>query len=293
MKTPIWEPSAGAMVAWLLTATQARPVDLWTFTLNDGTVYRWTGGDTSTTAGPATWTLGPGLIRGPRKQTIGVSVDTLRLTIYPGNATVKSLPILVAIQRQLFNNATVRLDHAFFDDSGACKGIAPGFFGRFSDVTISRSSADVLVVSHSELLDVMVPGAVYQPTCRNTLFDANCKALKTNYVRTGSVATVPDTTRRNLTSATAAITALAAGWGNLGVLTFISGACTGESRMVRVHNGGTLQMVSPFVNQFAVNDTFTLTAGCNKVYAGDCAAKFSNQANFRGEPFIPAPETVT
>jgi uncharacterized phage protein (TIGR02218 family) len=293
MKTPIWEPSAGALVAFLLTATQARPVDLWTFKLVDGTTFNWTGGDTATTAGSVTWTLGPGLMRGPRKQSVGLSVDTLHVSIYPGGVTVKGLPILAAIQRKVFSNATVRLSHAFFDDAGVCRGIAPGFYGRFSDVTVSRSQAEVLVVSHSELLDVMVPRAVYQTTCRNTLFDSQCTAVRATFTKAGTVATVPDTTRRALTTATAAITALAGGWGNLGVLAFTTGACTGESRMVRSHAGGSIQVITPFSNQFSIGDAFTLTAGCNKVYAGECLSKFNNQANFRGEPFIPAPETVT
>ena len=63
MKTPVWEPSAGALVAWLLANTQARPLDLWTIKLSNGTTLRWTSGDVIVTVNGATWGLGPGITR--------------------------------------------------------------------------------------------------------------------------------------------------------------------------------------------------------------------------------------
>lgn len=296
MKTPVWEPSAGALVAWLLANTQARPLDLWTIKLSNGTTLRWTSGDVIVTVNGATWGLGPGITRTRTRQTVGVSVDTMSVTLY-GDATtlINGVPAMQAIKQRAFQNATVRMDRGFFDDAFTCKGIAPGFFGRVGEVRVGRSEARLEVRSHAELLDVMIPGEVYQPGCRNTLFDARCGLAMSAHTVAGTVGSVPDTTRRVIVSSSAAVTGKAAGWADLGVLTMTSGACSGQSRTVRTHTLGgsaTIQVTSPFNNALAAGDTFTLRAGCDKSKA-TCTAKFANVVRFRGEPFVPAPETVT
>jgi hypothetical protein len=48
------------------------------------------------------------------------------------------------------------------------------FAGRVGEVQTERGHATIEVLSHTELLDVMIPSGVYQPSCRNTLFDPNC-----------------------------------------------------------------------------------------------------------------------
>jgi len=296
MKAPVWEPSAGALVAWLLANTAARPIDLWTIKLKNGTTLRWTSGDVIVSVNSVTWSLGPAITRTGLKQSVGVSVDTMTMTL-AADATVQvgGVPLIQAIKLRTFANATVRLDRGFFDISNVCQGIAPGFFGRVGEVKVGRSGATFEVRSHAELLDVMIPGDVYQPGCRNTLFDAQCGLAMSTYTVSGTVATVPDTTRRVITSASAAVTGKAAGWADLGVLTMTSGACAGQSRTVRLHTlsgSATVQVTSPFDNAPAAGDTFTLRAGCDKTKA-TCTSKFGNVVRFRGEPFVPAPETVT
>ena len=41
----------------------------------------------------------------------------------------------------------------------------------------------------------------------------------------------------------------------------------------------------------AVGDAFTVTAGCDKLFA-TCQSRFSNSANFRGFPHIPGNDFV-
>jgi uncharacterized phage protein (TIGR02218 family) len=298
MKTVVWEPSPGALVAWLLVNTQCRPFDLWTIRLADNTtVLRWNNGDTALSVNNTTWSLGPGIARTRTRQTVGVSVDTLSMTLV-ADATIQlgGIPLVRAIKAGRFRNATVRLDRGFFDDTFACRGIVPGFFGRVGEVTrLGRSGATIEVRSHAELLDVMIPSEVYQPGCRNTLFDAQCTLAMSTYTVTGTIATVPDTTRRTLTTGSAAVTGKPSGWADLGVITMTSGAASGQARTVRTHTlsgSAALQTVSPFDAAIAAGDTFSLRAGCDKSKA-TCASKFSNVVHFRGEPFVPSPETVT
>jgi uncharacterized phage protein (TIGR02218 family) len=296
MKKPSWEPSAGALVNWLNANLQAKPVDLWVITLAGGTVLRYTGADRPTTVNGTTYALGPSLARDRVKQTIGVAVDTLNVTLYADNgALVNGTPILQALAKGAFAGATVRLDRAFIDDANVCQGTVPVFYGRLGSLKASRSGAATEVRSHSELLDVMVPGDVYQPGCRNTLFDASCTLSAGAYTVAGATNAAGDAARRTLTSTTAAVIAKATAWADLGVLTFTSGANVGQSRTVRSHvlNAGvaTITAVYPFPFAIGAGDAFTLRAGCDKSN-GTCSAKFGNLAHFRGEPFIPAPESV-
>lgn len=298
MKKPIWEPAQGALVAWLNANRQALPVDLWIITLLGGTVLRYSGGDIPVTVSGTTWALGPGIRRGRRQQRIGVSVDTLSLTVIADDdVLVGSVPILQALAKGVFTGATVALHRAFLDLAGQCQGVVPDFYGRVGAVRAGRSQASVEVRSHAELLDVMIPGDVYQPGCRNTLFDARCGLAASSYTVSGVCAAAGDATRRTITSTSAAIIAKPTAWADLGVLTFTSGLNAGISRTVRAHTlaagTATVTAVYPFPFAIAGGDAFTLRAGCNKVKDGDCVTKFNNLAHFRGEPFIPAPETVT
>lgn len=298
MKTPSWEPSPGALVAWLNANRQARPVDLWTITLPGGAVLRYSGADVPVTVDGTTWVLGPGIQRGQRMQTIGTSVDTLSLTVLAdASVLVGAVPILQALAKGLLTGATLALERAFLDDTDTCQGVVPDFYGRVGACKTGRSSATLEVRSHSELLDVMIPSDVYQPGCRNTVFDAACGLAAGDYTVAGVTAAAGDSTRRIITSTSAAVVAKATAWGDLGVLTFTDGLNAGVSRTVRAHvlatGTATLTVVYPFPLAIASGAAFTLRAGCNKVGAGDCTTKFSNLVHFRGEPYVPAPETVT
>lgn len=298
MKKPLWEPAEGALVAWLNTNRQAMPVDLWTITLIGGAVLRYSAADVPVSVLGHTWALGPGIQRGRRSQRIGVAVDTLSLTVYADDTVlVGGVPLLQALAKGLFTGATVALARAFLDLAGACVGVVPDFYGRVGAVKAGRTQASVDVRSHAELLDVMIPSDVYQPGCRNTLFDAQCGLVAADHTVAGVASAAGDATRRTVTSVSAAVVGKPTAWADMGVLTFTAGANAGVSRTVRTHTSSagtaTVVAVSPWPFAIAAGDAFTLRAGCNKTADGDCTIKFANRSRFRGEPLIPAPETVT
>lgn len=297
MKKPYWEPSEGSLLTWLTANLRARPVDVWTIMLQSGTVLRYSGADVPVAIPNVTWVLGPNLSRTRVRQTIGVSVDTMQVTLCASAAvTVGGVPILQALAAGAFGGATIRVDRAFVDDLAGCQGIVPVFQGRMGALDITRSHARFEVRSEAEQLDVMVPGDVYQPACRNTVFDSHCGLIASAHTIVGITAAAGDTARRVLTSTTAAVIGKPAAWADLGTITFASGLNAGISRSVRTHvlSGGvaTITALTPFPYDIAQNTSFQLRAGCNKVKGGDCTVKFNNLINFRGEPYIPAPETV-
>ncbi|NJK40570.1 MAG: DUF2163 domain-containing protein [Acaryochloridaceae cyanobacterium SU_2_1] len=74
-----------------------------------------------------------------------------------------------------------------------------------------------------------------------------------------------------------------------GTAVFTSGDNDGWGTIIAQHLGAELQLfeLAPFF--LAVNDTLTITAGCDKTIDGGCT-RFGNQINFGGEPHIPGPD---
>jgi uncharacterized phage protein (TIGR02218 family) len=296
MKTPIWEESTGSLQAWLLANRLAVPVDLWTITLRSGAVLRYSSADVAVTFGGNTYALGPIIEAGDVRQKMGVGVDTMSMSIAPRDSdAVGSVPMMQALAAGLFDGAEVARWRMFLDSSRNLKGVIPEFLGRVGDVKITRTKADIQVRSWLELLNVNVPGHVYQPGCRRVLFDAKCGVSRAAFTVAGVLGSA-DSTRRVHTTTSAAVVGKPAEWAALGEMAFTSGANAGVARSVSLHglSGGTatITTIRPFPFQAQAGDTFTITAGCDKKRT-TCRDKFSNGARFAGEPFVPPPETTT
>jgi len=132
------------------------------------------------------------------------------------------------------------------------------------------------------------------PLCRASDFgDSRCASGGTIggqalsfYQRTGkSVASVASSIQFTVGSV-----ADATDFFTYGKVQFTSGANNGIAREIKSHtlSGGAAVLVlqEPFPFTVAVNDVVTLTAGCDRKHT-TCNTKFSNIANFRGEPYIP------
>lgn len=162
-------------------------------------------------------------------------------------------------------------------------------------------------------------GRGYGVLCDATLGDARCGVVLANYTATGTVTGV---TSRRVFEAMITEGAVPVGAGGYvyGLLTWTSGANAGYACEVAQDSAasvlGSFQVFEAFPNDIAENDTFTVSAGCNKQLnvvvelsgnsinpngaptiangriSGDCAVKFSNVANFRGFPNKPGPDTV-
>lgn len=296
MKTPIWEPSPGHLVAWLLNNKEAKPIDLWSITLQNGTELLYSGADVAVTVNSKTYSLGPHFERERVSQRMGVSVDSMRVSVVATDAdTINGVPFLRAVAQDAFRGADVSVAWCFLDMANQPQGMVGGFAGRFGDVTgATRHKATFTVRSKLSLLDTQVPGEVYQPGCKNRLFSGRCGVSEASFTVSGTVASAT-ADRRQITSTSAAVIAKPTGWAALGTLRFTSGPNNGQSRPVRVHTlaGGvaTLQAIYPFPFIPLAGNTFQLLAGCDKTYS-TCSTKFANGVRFRGEQFVPPPESI-
>ena len=267
--------------------------DLYTLTLSNGTVIRWSGLDKAITFGANTWSLGPILERSQTRTVIGVEVDTLTMSIADNQqvpVTISGVALIAFAAGGGLDGATIRIDRAFMPStSSAVTGTLVLFSGRVSQVVIDRFKAELSINSDLELLNIALPRNVYQPGCLNTLYDASCGVVRASYVVTGATTSGTDSTLTTVSHTLAQAT----GYFDLGVITMTSGANSGSSRTVRAYTAsGTIIVLNPWAFPVAIGATFSMVPGCDKTRTM-CNSKFSDLARYRGFPFIPVTETVT
>lgn len=76
-----------------------------------------------------------------------------------------------------------------------------------------------------------------------------------------------------------------------GIITFTSGDNDGLSGEVKCYVPGQITLHLPMPYTVAIGDTYSIVAGCDKQYT-TCRDRFSNLANFRGEPYLPGLDRV-
>lgn len=265
--------------------------DLYTITLLGGTVIRYTDHDQPVPFGGNTFGIGPTLKRSRTKTNIGVSVDSMELSLSaPPTVTVAGVPIIAFIAAGGFDGSRFRVERVFASSWTAVPaGTLLMFSGRMGDVTMGRNEANITIKSDLELLDVQVPKNLWTPGCSNSLYDSACGVLKATFTVANAVTASPTPTRYVFNSTLAQ----AAGYFDLGVVTFTSGANAGQVRTIKGHaSGGLVTLISPLPFAPAAGDTFNIYPGCDKTQA-TCTNKFSNVIRFRGKPYVPVPETVS
>lgn len=132
-------------------------------------------------------------------------------------------------------------------------------------------------------------GRVYMPGCSAELGDAQCGVALSNpaYTCTGVVAQIDGRT----TFQVAGAAAYPAGLFTRGTARFLTGVNAGLSAMVKEHDGALIHLWQGLAQAPALGDQVTLQAGCDKTLA-TCRARFGNATNFRGFPYIPAPDFI-
>lgn len=298
------KPASDALRALLATG-QFAVADLYTFTLVNGEVLRYTSFDTDVIANGHSFSSGaqsgPFFDRQDNKAKahwkIGVEVDTLAFDAIPGSATIDGLPFLWACRLGTFDGAELQLERAFM--APPARGVYPSvtasagtvilFVGRVAEVDLGRSLATFNVASHLELLNLNLPRNLYQSTCVNSLYDPACGVPKASYRVSGAAASGSSASQIKATLAQPAE------WFDQGSIAFTSGRNSGFARTVKTWaagSPGTLSLIAPFPFAAAAGDTFVALPGCDKTNGPGGCAKFNNQARFKGFPFVPVPETA-
>jgi len=274
---------ASTALQTLLGANQFAMADCYTFTLQDGTVARYTSADIDVVdqaTGNVFAASGPFFERSKVKFQKGVQVDELDLTLTAGPShLLEGAPWLSALTAGILDGAELRLDRAFmptFGDTSA--GLVTLFVGRVAEVDVGRTQATLKANTHLELLSQQWPWRLFQPGCTRALYDAGCGVNQAGYAQPVTVGS--GSTTQNI------VTNLSQGsaWASLGLLVFTAGALAGKTFGIRSDDGaGNLQPTTPLPIPPSSGDTLTVYPGCDKQQS-TCHTKFNNLQNFEGFP---------
>jgi uncharacterized phage protein (TIGR02218 family) len=260
--------------------------DLYSISLKNGTVLRYTAADVPVTYG-STWVAdGPQIERGDITFETGCTVSQLELTLHATESMlVSGVPLLQAVRLGLFDGADLSLHRAYSAGLGQpIVGIMPRFTGRIGACRPTRFSATMVVDSHIAYLNAPVPRNVWQPNCHNNIYDTAC-----GLSRAAREVTVTVTSVTGLSigiSGTHTANAFASGFAKFSG----SGANANWQASVRENGSNTLTLMYPFPAPLQVGDSLVLAPGCAKTLAA-CTA-FGNTPRFRGHPHVPVPETL-
>jgi uncharacterized phage protein (TIGR02218 family) len=267
--------------------------DLWTITLTDGSVLRWTSADVPITACGAAFACGPLIQRGATRLTSTLEVDTLDVTFETGGQQVSlaGVPLPHAAASGALDGAGVKLERAFMATWGAAGATVHLFEGRVAGVEPRHTEVRVQVKSLLEALDAKWPRNLYQPTCNHQLYGRGC-GVSRSANRTQGVAAGGDRARVEWPNAAAA------GRYGQGVVAFTSGRNLGARRTVKTSDAGGLTVAVPFAHPVQAGDAFTVVPGCSKTAAAAAGetrpscGHYGNLARFRGFPHVPPPESA-
>lgn len=258
--------------------------DLYTFTLRNGTTYRFTNFETDLIWNSNTY-LKNGLLikRNGVKVNTGIQVDSLNITINSQDYIMNGTNFFKLIANGGLDGASLELSRLFFTDPLSPVGSMWVFSGRVSDSSVTRFEAILQINSDIELLNIQMPRNLYQPSCVHSVYNSGCTAVK-NYVNS----TVNNGSTARTINATLA---QANGWFNEGIIEFTSGSNNGVTRTIKSHATNVLTLALALPNTPQVGDTFRLLAGCGRNMT-TCKDKFNNLANYRGYPFIPSQDSI-
>jgi uncharacterized phage protein (TIGR02218 family) len=301
------------LITFLQENTQFLMPNLFTFTLNDGAVLRYTDAPASISiaqlGGPAiTWIGGDVLIQGLKyKSAVGLDVDqqTLKLGYWPASSVRASLvtvasgatvPFAIALQSGIFDGATLTWERIVIEQWGgepvgwgevATNGtVSDGRVimneGRVGKIDpIGRIEAQMEIKSPLSLLDIDLPRNLWQSSCIHTFCDPYCTLNKASFETNGTVGA-------GATNVTIPWIGAVANIYGQGTISFGSGQNTGIKTTIKQSLSGSLILAYPLDYVPAAGDIFTACQGCDKTYAR--CQSFGNQLNFRGYPDVPQPE---
>jgi uncharacterized phage protein (TIGR02218 family) len=277
-----------ALIALLASSDRLIMADLYTITLVDGAVLRYSAVPTALSANGYSFALGPKFERSKTKTVIGTQVDELEVRVYPEPTDlIGGVPFLHAAWQGQLDGALLQLERAFMPTYGdTSPGTVILFSGRISDIDCTRTGIDVKCRSHLELLNIQMPRRLWQSSCTHTFGDAMCRFDRSSMQATFSAG--PGSNPAQIATSTSP-TPL-----NLyiqGTVIGATGANAGSSRTVQNMAGGWVYVRRAFLSPILAGDEFQLLPGCDRTLS-TCKNVFDNVVHFGGFPYIPTPETA-
>lgn len=257
-------------VAWAIKITRT-----------DDEVYGWTSADRDATIDAVIYESAPGLSVASFASSAGLAVDNSELTVLADDTIITRADIIAG----RWNNAAYLLfKYDWTDVSAGEEVISAGFLGELHP----RSGAYVAELRALQQYLQQPVGAASTKTCRARLGDAMCMVDLGGWTETGTITSV--TSKQVFTDSSRTE---ADDYFGEGILTWTAGLNTGLSQKVKTYASDTFTLSLPMIFDVQIGDTYSVVAGCRKRLDEDCAAKFSNELNFQGEPHRPTVDELT
>lgn len=310
-------PCSAALKAFLEgSAREAIQIDLYTFSLLSGEVFRWSGGNAALTVPSAgfpslsinagadrTFTIGPGFGRSQITAKIGIEPAELSVSVY-SDAVVSGNNAFTDLARLgLLDGATVELDRFFAPPpSGITIDTSLGcliwFKGQIGEIEIGRSIVTLKVKSVlNKLATTQFPPRLYASSCTHVFGGTMCGYDRVAGENALGVATgVGEQTITAISGTTQSaiyasyIPSISPSPYIEGTVTCVTGANVGANRTISDHESGVVTVKRPWLSPVSIGDTFHILPGC--AHTTDiCDTVFNNLARYGGFPKIPPPES--
>lgn len=251
----------------------------WSIARRDGVTWYLTAHDQDVIVDGNRYKAAPGMSTSAVTSQAGLLVDNLEFEGLLSADVITEADLLAG----LYDHAEIRIFQVNYREPDA--GLLHLKTGWLGEVTLRAGQFVAEVRGISSRLQQVI-GDVYTRACRATLGDARCGVDLAAYRVTGTVTAVEtayaftDTSRGE-----------AAGWFDYGAVTFTGGANAGLGMEVRDFKLGRFGLFLPMPHPIAVGDTYSATAGCDKMF-DTCIARYNNAVNFRGEPHVPGTDAL-
>lgn len=222
---------------------------------------------------------------------IGVDVDEQDVQLDFDDETVfQDIPFSRALLWGRFDGGTITRDRYFAATWGvdnlptAWMGGTRLFSGNVADLDeVGRSYCKLKVRSDLSKLEINMPKELFQPSCKNAIYDVGCGLDRGLFQVNGLVGAASTQSRINWAGALANM--------KLGTIYIETGAGVTLVRTIRdVIPGVALLLSNPLEEAPGVGRDFATFQGCDRSYTR-CGV-LGNQAKFRGKPFVPTEETA-
>ncbi len=258
----------------------------WRLVRRDGLVQGFTDHDHDVTFDGTTFEAASGMTASEMRDSVGLSVDNLEVT----SAVTSDSLAEDDLAAGLYDDAAVEIFRVNWAAPSQRVLMRSGNLGE-----VKRSgilfAAEVRGLAH-RLGETK--GRLFQYGCDADLGDARCGVDLSDpaFRSAGALVTVLSPRR----FAVSGLDTFASAWFTHGLLTFTSGAASGQAIEVKTHGkvAGvvTLELWGRARLPLTPGQTFTVTAGCDKRVA-TCQSKFANVVNFRGFPDMPGNDFLT
>ena len=258
----------------------------WRLTRRDETRLGFTDHDRDITFDGTTFEAAAGFTASEMRDSVGLSVDNLEVTSALSSDRLSEGDLTAG----LYDDARVEIYRVNWTAPEQRVLMRTGSLGEVRRAGLDFT-AEVRGLSHY----LQQPkGRLYQFTCDADLGDGRCKVLLSNPLYRGEGAIVAVASARRFT--VSGLSDFADDWFSRGLLTFTSGAASGQAIEVRTHSKAgdvvTIELWAPARAPLVAEQTFVVTAGCDK-HLATCQEKFANVTNFRGFPHMPGNDFVT